>query len=356
VRHAASTPIVSLIVYDNLTADMKSIILAALALTCAAQSLNDTHGAAMMRFACSQLTVERLDPLVNPGVVGSPHTHQIVGGNSFVPEMKPGDYDMVGKSTCTTCTFSEDFRYVIGSRQDRVPAFGNDNYEEQLTKFSNYWTAALYFRAQNGTYQRVQQYPNLGLNQRGGMTVYYIPPYDGISKVTAFKPVCSSFPPAHFPSILTSPQGFRMLAGNPLLRNTTGESRGICHRCVNKNSQPFGGAPCTEGDTTFLPTRMCEGGIRTQITFPTCWDGVNLDSPDHQSHVAYAEIPYEPYVEPFTPVEQRGKCPEGFPVMLPQVMYEVMFDTVPFNQKELWGQNGTQPFVFSMGDAYVYLD
>jgi hypothetical protein len=113
VRHAASTPIVSLLVHYNLTADMNSIILAALALTCAAQSLNDTRGAAMMRFACSQLTVERLDPLVNPGVVGSPHTHQIVGGNSFVPEMKPGEYDMVGKSTCTTCTFSEDFRYVI---------------------------------------------------------------------------------------------------------------------------------------------------------------------------------------------------------------------------------------------------
>jgi hypothetical protein len=101
---------------------------------------------------------------------------------------------------------------------------------------------------------------------------------------------------------------------------------------------------------------MCEGGIRTQVTFPTCWDGVNLDSPDHQSHVAYAEIPYEPYVaplatHPYTPEQQRGKCPEGFPIMLPQVMYEVMFDTTPFNQKELWGKEGTQPFVFSMGDA-----
>jgi hypothetical protein len=147
-----------------------------------------------------------------------------------------------------------------------------------------------------------------------------------------------------------------MLAGNPLLRNTTGESRGICHRCIYKNAQPFGGAPCTEEDTTFLPTRMCEGGIRTQVTFPTCWDGVNLDSPDHQSHVAYAEIPYEPYVaplatHPYTPEQQRGKCPEGFPIMLPQVMYEVMFDTMPFNQKELWGKEGAQPFVFSMGDA-----
>lgn len=61
----------------------------------------------MMRFACSQLTVERLDPLVNPGVVGSPHTHQIVGGNSFRAEMKPLEHDLVERSTCTSCTFSE---------------------------------------------------------------------------------------------------------------------------------------------------------------------------------------------------------------------------------------------------------
>lgn len=140
-----------------------------------------------------------------------------------------------------------------------------------------------------------------------------------------------------------------------MLRNTTGESRGICHRCVYKDASPFGGAPCTEEDTTHLPLRMCEGGIRTQVTFPTCWDGVNLDSPDHQSHVAYAEIPFEPYAEPiakfpYTPEQQRGKCPEGFPVHLPQIMYEVMFETQPFNQKELW-EEGSQPFVFSMGDA-----
>jgi hypothetical protein len=37
----------------------------------------------MLRFACSQLTIERADPLVNPGQAPSPHTHQIIGGNSF---------------------------------------------------------------------------------------------------------------------------------------------------------------------------------------------------------------------------------------------------------------------------------
>lgn len=58
----------------------------------------------------------------------------------------------------------------------------------------NYWTAVLYFRAQNGSYKRVHQ---MGNNQfrtaNGGLTVYYM--QDAIyetqqkSKVTAFKPV-----------------------------------------------------------------------------------------------------------------------------------------------------------------------
>lgn len=37
----------------------------------------------LLRFSCSQLVIERTDPLVNPGLNPSPHTHQIVGGNSF---------------------------------------------------------------------------------------------------------------------------------------------------------------------------------------------------------------------------------------------------------------------------------
>jgi hypothetical protein len=35
---------------------------------------------ALLRFGCSQLTVQRLDPLVNPGAIPSPHLHQIIGG------------------------------------------------------------------------------------------------------------------------------------------------------------------------------------------------------------------------------------------------------------------------------------
>jgi len=117
----------------------------------------------MMRFSCSKLVFDRIDPLVNPGVAPSPHLHQIVGGNSFTADMDPASHDPVTKSSCTSCTFSEDF--------------------------SNYWTATLYFKARNGTLKRVPQMANQGLKADGGVTVYYIPPYDGKTTVTAFKPV-----------------------------------------------------------------------------------------------------------------------------------------------------------------------
>jgi hypothetical protein len=71
--------------------------------------------------------------------------------------------DISKLATCTTCSFTEDR--------------------------SNYWTANLYFKARNGTYKRVPQVSNRFLNgANGGITVYYVAPYDG-SKVTAFKPV-----------------------------------------------------------------------------------------------------------------------------------------------------------------------
>ncbi len=51
-----------------------------LARDAAAQNINVGR---LLRFSCSQLVIERTDPVVQPGVNPSAHTHQIVGGNSF---------------------------------------------------------------------------------------------------------------------------------------------------------------------------------------------------------------------------------------------------------------------------------
>ncbi|KAK4152586.1 hypothetical protein C8A00DRAFT_34740 [Chaetomidium leptoderma] len=63
----------------------------------------------ILRFQCSQLVVERLDPLVNPGSIPSPHLYQIVGGDSFNASIDPHTHDLVAKLGYTSCTFSEDF-------------------------------------------------------------------------------------------------------------------------------------------------------------------------------------------------------------------------------------------------------
>jgi hypothetical protein len=59
----------------------------------------------MLRFGCAQVVIDRLDPLVNPGSIPSPHVHQIVGGNAFNASMTTGDVS--GGASCTTCAFSD---------------------------------------------------------------------------------------------------------------------------------------------------------------------------------------------------------------------------------------------------------
>lgn len=94
------------------------------------QSLTKRQGSTtMLRFGCAQVTIDRLDPLVNPGQIPSTHQHQIVGGDGFNASMTTGDVSKTAK--CTTCAFSKDL--------------------------SNYWTANMYFKARNGTYKRVKQ-------------------------------------------------------------------------------------------------------------------------------------------------------------------------------------------------------
>jgi len=47
-------------------------------------------------------------------------------------------------------------------------------------------------------------------------------------------------------------------------------------------------------------------------------------------------------------------CPASHPVRMPQVAYETMWNTTMFNDKSLWPEDGSQPFVWSTGDATGY--
>ncbi|KAF2279792.1 uncharacterized protein EI97DRAFT_455989 [Westerdykella ornata] len=165
--------------------------------------------------------------------------------------------DLPKEATCTTCAFTEDF--------------------------SNYWTAVLYFRARNGTFKRVPQFPNQFLQPANG----------GIT-------------------------GFRMLVRDPARREdmNDGDARMLSFSCWKKNFDGKQGAPGAG-----------------------CWDGKNLDSRDHKSHVAYVR-----YEQPSrASFESGGACPASHPVKIPQNLYEVAWGTRKFNDPNDWPEDGSQP-------------
>lgn len=265
---------------------------------------------AALRFACSQLVTQRFDPLVTPGII-SPHLHQIIGGNSFDIAMNPNS-DLPALSTCTTCKFKEDA--------------------------SNYWTAVLYFKHQNGSYIRVPQFANQATgNPNGGMTVYYLTP-------------SNNQPVKQFP------KGFRMIVGDPTIRNKTGVDpnsslgRALTWRCwgANYGTDPNWLHPGTGPlDTIELPPKACAGGIRSNIFFPSCWNGKDLDPADHHSHMAYptGAVPRDGLFF------MGGDCPASHPTRMPTLFLEIAWDTRQFNN--MFPASG-QPFVLSQGDPTGY--
>lgn len=272
------------------------------ALAAAALLAQQAAGQNMLRFACSQLVVDRVDPLVNPGMRYTPHLHQIVGGDSFNITMDE-THDLPSRSKCTSCSFREDL--------------------------SNYWTAVMFFQHKNGSYTRVPQVGNGGpqgkLINDGGTDIYYIPS----GKVTAFTKVrdqrdsrlcpchCDENPLTVSSSHLT--QGFRMLAGDAgQTQDSRVSKQNICHRCWTSpdESRFVGLAPCSGDDTVAIPQDPRCKMIRQTIIYPWCWDGKNLDSPDHKAHVAYGQG---------MGVSGGGPCPASHPVKLPVLMLEVRY-------------------------------
>lgn len=67
--------------------------------------------------------------------------------------------------------------------------------------------------------------------------------------------------------------------------------------------------------------------MRAQVFFPSCWDGQNLDSPDHQSHMSYPIGAYN-----------DGACPDSHPVHLLSLFYEYLAPTgnFPYNGAGTW--------------------
>jgi hypothetical protein len=111
------------------------------------------------------------------------------------------------------------------------------------------------------------------------------------------------------------PAGLRMIAG---------DKRSLA-------AQPYVVWSCGElptGDGGSIPG-VCPAGekVRLSITFPQCWDGTHLDTPDHQSHMAYPDYRNDP---------ARTTCPTTHPVMLPEITEHFDFPVRVANESAHW--------------------
>ena len=150
------------------------------------------------------------------------------------------------------------------------------------------------------------------------------------------------FDTAQRSDVMAFKPGFRMLVGDATFdnREQARKFRQLTYICLDQNHGNR--AP----ESVEFPKQPCPGGIMANHRFPTCWDGVNLDSPNHQDHVAYPES---------GTFESGGPCPSTRPVRLPQILLETMWDTRQFNNVDPADfADGNQPFVWSTGDPTGY--
>ena len=96
------------------------------------------------------------------------------------------------------------------------------------------------------------------------------------------------------------PQGLEMIAGDS--HATTTQSMSVVYWGCGSGSGI--------SKVTAPPDCTGIGHLRVHISFPDCWDGVNLDSANHKSHVAY---------------HSGSSCPAAYPVQFPQLVIRVNY-------------------------------
>ena len=213
------------------------------------------------RTVCDYSHMAYDDPIVLPGQAGKSHLHVFFGNTGTDANSTATSIATTGNSTCRGGTINR----------------------------TGYWAPAM-IDTKDGTPIR----PN-------HLMTYYKTGYAGVvpSEVRAI------------------PQGLRMVAGDS---KGTAPLNGASLRftCMNL-------ATGTGPVSTSIPNcQAVTEELWVMIQFPQCWDGVNLDSPDHKSHMAYP------------PDGGKGCSDPKFPVALPEITMQIVYDVKEANSTKRW--------------------
>jgi Domain of unknown function (DUF1996) len=192
------------------------------------------------------------DPIVFPNRPGAAHMHSFYG-NTSTDHASTTESLMGSRSTC------------------------GRNLE--TTDKSAYWVPSVYKKNADGT-------STLVTNSSQISWVYY-------RRVGA----------ANGPTVQPFPPGLRMIAGDATA--TSAQPLPIVKWLCGH------GGPESPGIPNCTAPGMTGEAMMAKILFPSCWDGKNLDSPNHKSHMAYATY--------------NGTCPSTHPVSLPEITMQAEY-------------------------------
>lgn len=111
--------------------------------------------------------------------------------------------------------------------------------------------------------------------------------------------------------------------------------KAIGFNCLNYYALPEGSLEYNYMRNKTFIDEKCPDGLRLELSFPSCWNGKDLTSENHKSHIKFPKL------------GQTGDCPDGFPVRMPVLFYETIFDVNAF-------KNHSGRFVLANGDLEGY--
>jgi len=235
------------------------------------------------RFTCLGGHLAKNDPLVYPGQKGASHLHQFFGNTSTDENSNYTSLRTTGGSTCTRSTTESPQR-------------------------SAYWMPAMLDGAGNAV-------------KADWMNTYY-------KQIPNGSAACSAAPDAsHLGRCVPMPNGLRFILGYNMKDGTGGPTD------LNSPDQWAMGFDCVKTDGTgisytgnkptiagIVATGQCPTGawLRVFLVFPDCWDGKNLDSADHRTHMTYATGAV---------VLGQRACPADHPYKIPEIAIQAFFTT-----------------------------
>lgn len=203
------------------------------------------------RLICQPGQVLFDDPIVYPGQPGKSHLHQFFGN--------------LGANASSTYA--------------SLRSSGNSSCSNALNR-SAYWMPAML----NGKGMVVSQ---------DFVSIYY-------KRRPKTDPKCSTLGKA----CVNLPRGLRYIFGYDMLNPGASKTGGGYFNCQGKGATPGHYSSITEA-AKFCPVGAQLGAI---IASPPCWNGKDLDSPDHRSHMAY----------PANPNDVNSACPASHPYIVAQ--------------------------------------